>query len=172
MNRARYISIISIAMFFSTCGAAGQEQSDVIDSEQIADALTQPRTRSLVRAIGVQAKAKIDLNIPFEVNSSKLVPEAQQQLEQLSDALTRNSFAGIRFQIAGHTDASGTAEYNRKLSESRANVVMQYLIDDGVNPAQLESVGFGEEMPLVSANPGHPDNRRVEIRNLGALPEN
>lgn len=172
MNGSLYISIVVSALFFFTCGAFGQEQSNVIDSESIAEALTEPRTRGLQRAIGVRAKAKVDLNIPFQVNSSELAPEARQQLEQLSDALSGDSLAKFRFQIAGHTDASGAAEYNRQLSEQRANAVTRYLIDNGVDPDRLESEGYGEEMLLVTDNPEHPDNRRVEIRNLGALTEN
>ncbi len=174
MNHFRYLSSVAMAVLFSTSVVAGQEEDNVVDSEKIAAALTQPRTRSLSRAIGIQARTgpKVDLDIPFAVNSSDLAPQARRQLEQLSDALNRNSLAGFRFQIAGHTDASGTAEHNRRLSEMRANTVMQYLIDEGVNPKRLDSVGFGEEMPLITANPEHPDNRRVEIRNLGALPEN
>ena len=174
MNHCRYLSSVAIAILFSTSVVAAQEENDVVDSERIAEALTQPRTRSLSRAIGVQARTepKVDLDIPFEVNSSELAPQARRQLEQLSDALSGNSLAGFRFQIAGHTDGSGTAEYNRRLSEMRANTVMQYLIDEGVNPERLEAVGFGEEMLLVTGDPAHPDNRRVEIRNLGPSSEN
>jgi flagellar motor protein MotB len=45
---------------------------------------------------------------------------------------------------------------------------MQYLIENGVDPRRLVAVGYGEDMPLVTDNPRHSDNRRVEIRNLGA----
>lgn len=161
---------VTVALSCSIGAVNGQEQADVVDSDKIADALAEPEplTRGFGRGIGVRAKGKVDLNIPFEVNSSELAPEAQRQLEHLIDALSRDSLTEFRFRIAGHTDASGAANYNRQLSEQRANTVMQYLVDNGVDPERLVAVGYGEDMLLVSGNPEHPDNRRVEIQNLGA----
>lgn len=169
MNRTYRLIAVTVALLCSTGSGAGQEQADVVESDNIADALAEPRTRGLSRGIGVRAKGKVDLNIPFEVNSSELAPAAQRQLEQLIDALSRDSLAEFRFRIAGHTDASGAETYNRQLSEQRANTVMQYLVDNGVDPVRLVAVGYGEDMLLVTEMPEHPDNRRVEIQNLGAL---
>jgi outer membrane protein OmpA-like peptidoglycan-associated protein len=161
-------AVVAICFICSISTLADQQQADVVDSDEIADALTEPRTRGLTRGIGVRAKGKVDLNIPFDVDSSELGSAAQKQLRQLLDALSRDSLADFRFQIAGHTDASGADDYNRQLSERRANAVMQYLIENGVDPRRLVAVGYGEDMPLVTDNPRHSDNRRVEIRNLGA----
>jgi outer membrane protein OmpA-like peptidoglycan-associated protein len=158
-----------VAVFLISSGSVlAAQQPDVVDSDEIADALTAPPTRGLTRGIGVRAKPKVDLNIPFEVNSSELKPEAQRQLEHLIEALSRDSLSEFRFQIAGHTDASGAADYNRQLSERRANSVMQYLVENGVDPQRLVAVGHGEDMLLVTEDPQHADNRRVEIRNLGS----
>ena len=168
MNSSYRLIAVTVAFTCSIGTVSGQEQADVVDSDRIADALVEPRTRGLSRGIGVRAKGKVDLNIPFEVNSSDLAPEAQQQLQHLIDALSRDSLTEFRFRIAGHTDASGAANYNRQLSEQRASTVMQYLIDNGVDPARLVAVGYGEDRLLVAENPEHPDNRRVEIQNLGA----
>jgi outer membrane protein OmpA-like peptidoglycan-associated protein len=168
MNFRYRLIAVTVVLYCSIGAVSGQEQADVVDSDKIADALAEPRTRGLSRGIGVRAKGKVDLNIPFEVNSSELAPDAQRQLEQLIDALSRDSLTEFRFRIAGHTDASGAATYNRQLSEQRANTVMQYLIDNGVDPVRLVAVGYGEDMLLVTDNPEHPDNRRVEIQNLGA----
>lgn len=173
MKTQYQLLIVVAALAFSQSGIAQQEQAEVVEGDAIAEALTQkPQTRGLSRAIGVRKKAAIDLKIPFEVNSSELAPEALRQLEQLSDALSRDSLSEFHFQIAGHTDASGSAAYNHQLSERRANAVMQYLVKNGVDPLRLVAVGFGEEMLLLPDYPEHPDNRRVEIRNLGKLTEN
>ena len=152
---------------------------EVVDSDQLVRALTpseetdQPRTRGLSfgRGISVRVKTKVDLRIPFEFNSSQLAPEATAQLTQLSDALARDSLATFRFEIAGHTDASGAAEYNRRLSEARAESVRAFLIQRGIDASRLQSVGYGEEQLADPANPNHADNRRVEIRNLGSSEE-
>lgn len=157
--------IITFLFLASTVGA--QEQP-VISSSEIEKALQEkPRTRSLGRGVGV--KAKVDLNVPFEFNSARLVPEAEQQLAQLSKALTGASLSAYRFEIAGHTDASGAADYNRSLSERRAETVLQFLVDRGISRERLTAVGYGEDKLLREDQPTHAMNRRVEVRNLGAV---
>ncbi len=156
---------IIITFLFLACQVGAQEQP-VISSSEIEKALTEkPRTRSLGRGVGV--KAKVDLNVPFELNSARLDPAAEEQLTQLSRALTGDSLSAYRFEIAGHTDASGAADYNRSLSEKRAETVMQFLLDRGVSRERLVAVGYGEDRLLREDMPTHAMNRRVEVRNLG-----
>ncbi|MFO1426531.1 MAG: OmpA family protein [Steroidobacteraceae bacterium] len=113
------------------------------------------------------APSRVALDIPFEINSSALRPAAAAQLEQLAAALRSDSLAPYRFMIAGHTDASGDANYNRRLSGRRADTVRRRLIDAGVPAARLEARGFGEDELLDPEHPTAAANRRVEIRNLG-----
>jgi peptidoglycan-associated lipoprotein len=73
---------------------------------------------------------------------------------------------GARVVLEGHADERGTREYNMALGERRAQAVQRYLVLQGVSPAQLEPVSYGEERPNVV---GHDDsawsqNRRVELR--------
>jgi outer membrane protein OmpA-like peptidoglycan-associated protein len=69
--------------------------------------------------------------------------------------------------LAGHTDATGSADYNKGLSERRAYSVQRYLIDAyRIDPARLRTVGFGEERLLKDVYPDDPRNRRVEVVNL------
>ncbi len=145
-----------------------QTTPDTVSSSEIEQALKKSKTRG----IGVRAKAKVDLNIPFEINSSSLRPDARAQLEQLEAALQQDSLAIYRFQIAGHTDASGSAEYNRRLSRDRAETVRRFLVTRGIDPDRLEVVGNGEDELLLPDWPLHADNRRVEIINLGERPSN
>ncbi len=146
--------------------AFAQAAPDTVSSSAIEQALEKPKTR----AIGVRVKATVDLNIPFEINSSSLRPEAKAQLEQLEAALQKDSLANYRFQIAGHTDASGSTEYNRQLSRDRAETVRRFLVTRGIDADRLEVLGSGEEELLFPDRPLHADNRRVEIRNLGERP--
>jgi OmpA-OmpF porin, OOP family len=113
------------------------------------------------------AVASVALDVPFEINSSALRPAAAAQLEQLASALRSEALAPFRFLVAGHTDASGDAAYNRRLSGRRADVVRRRLIDAGVDPRRLDARGFGEDELLDPAHPNAAANRRVEIRNLG-----
>ncbi len=72
---------------------------------------------------------------------------------------------GITAEIHGHTDSIGTEAYNQKLSERRAQAVINYLIEKGVDPARLVSKGFGESSPVApNTTPAERQkNRRVEV---------
>jgi len=149
----------------------------VVSDTQIEQALQAPpaspptgMTRGLRVQQRTESKQMIDLNIPFEFNSSQLQPQATAQLKQLRSALTSQALSKDRFMVAGHTDAKGNPQYNQQLSERRAEAVRRYLVDNGVEPQRLQAVGYGAEH---LAQPDHPEdasNRRVEIRNLGETP--
>ena len=86
----------------------------------------------------------IDLHIPFDFNSDQLTPDAIVILRRLGEALKDPRFANSRFRIAGHTDAKGTAAYNQKLSERRAQAVQIYLIFQyDMDASRLDAIGFG-----------------------------
>jgi outer membrane protein OmpA-like peptidoglycan-associated protein len=112
----------------------------------------------------------IDLHIPFDFNSDQLTPDAIVILRRLGEALKDPSLENSRFRIAGHTDAKGTAAYNQKLSERRAQAVRNYLIFQyDMDSGRLEAIGYGFNQ---LADPAHPDdgiNRRVQVVNLGPV---
>ena len=68
-------------------------------------------------------------------------------------------------EIQGHTDSTGSNEFNQRLSEQRAAAVSQYFSSNGVNPVRLASYGHGENYPVASNDTdyGRQQNRRVEI---------
>jgi peptidoglycan-associated lipoprotein len=73
---------------------------------------------------------------------------------------------GARVVLEGHADERGTREYNMALGERRAKAVQRYLVLQGVSPAQLELVSYGEERPVAtgSDDSAWAQNRRVELR--------
>lgn len=111
---------------------------------------------------------RISLQIQFEHDSAILKPDAGRQLDELWLALGDPSLQGKRIEISGHTDSIGNAEYNRLLSERRAEAVRAYLASKGapVDASQLVVVGHGESQPLPELPPEAPQQRRVEIRVL------
>jgi outer membrane protein OmpA-like peptidoglycan-associated protein len=153
-------------------GAAEPDDAQVLSDQQIEQALTQPKTRSFVprgltRRGTVEAQPAVNLNIPFESNSSALKPQASAQLTQLGLALTSASLGKDRFVVAGHTDARGSAQYNKQLSLRRAEAVKRFLISQGLDARRLDTVGYGSDQLLEPDRPEDPSNRRVEIRDLG-----
>ena len=73
--------------------------------------------------------------------------------------------ADIEIRIEGHTDSQGSSSYNLRLSQDRAASVRAYLIQQGIAPDRMESVGFGEERPVDTNDTpeGRAVNRRVEF---------
>jgi outer membrane protein OmpA-like peptidoglycan-associated protein len=164
------------ALVFATLPAAlyGAEppaqggSSGVMTEQQILEALhPAASTRGLRRQPATEAGQSVNLNIPFEHNSSDLLPQASTQLKHLESALNSASLKADRFVVAGHTDAKGNAAYNKQLSLRRAEAVKHYLVGKGVDAARLETVGYGSEHLLTPDRPDDPSNRRVEIRDLG-----
>ncbi len=109
-------------------------------------------------------KRTVDLDIRFEINSAKLSRSAAGQLDELAAAINAPGLERTRFRIAGHTDASGAAGYNKALSARRAAAVKAYLVKRrGIRPARLETIGWGEERLKNPINTDGADNRRVEV---------
>jgi outer membrane protein OmpA-like peptidoglycan-associated protein len=147
----------------------------VLSNKQIEQALSAPPAvtrgftpRGLSRRQASETDPSVNLNIPFELNSSALKPQASDQLKQLELALTSESLGKDRFVVAGHTDAKGSAQYNKQLSLRRAQAVKQFLVAKGMDPHRLDTVGFGSEKLLDPDRPEDSSNRRVEIRVIGA----
>lgn len=99
----------------------------------------------------------------FEFDKADLKPEALDDLDAHAKFLSADRAAKIRLE--GHADERGTRAYNLALGERRANAVARYLVIQGVNRTQIESISYGEERPLSLARDedGWSRNRRVEL---------
>lgn len=109
-------------------------------------------------------------NIYFDYNKASLKKESSPELNKLVKLLKQNP--DLVIEVAGHTDSKGAARYNRKLSQSRCDNVVSYLIKNGVPKARLKPVGYGEEKPLASNDDeeeGREFNRRIEFEVLKGL---
>ena len=103
-------------------------------------------------------------NQTFSYNSAELEQSAIEQLRKLGVLIQRNAKA--TFTIEGYTDAFGPADYNIDLSQRRADAVKTFLIDVmGINPAQIQTRGFGASKFLVPPRPvNNPAEEEVEIQ--------
>jgi len=140
------------------------------DGDTVVDRLdTCPNTRPGARVDqnGCEIQEIIALpGLSFETNSDRLLPGAEQVVADAAATLRRHP--DLIIEVAGHTDSDGDAEFNRGLSERRANTVRDYLINFGVPPTSLSATGFGEELPIAdnATAEGKARNRRVELRIL------
>lgn len=103
-------------------------------------------------------------NIQFEFNSVVLKTGSYQILEKASREMKKDPSA--KFVLNGHSSAEGSTEHNMSLSVDRANAVKTYLVNSGIDAANLSIKGFGETKPLVpnTTEEGRAVNRRVEIK--------
>jgi outer membrane protein OmpA-like peptidoglycan-associated protein len=99
----------------------------------------------------------------FEVDSAAIKPAFHSTMDKLADVVVR--YGKTTLTVVGHTDSTGTAGYNQKLSEQRALSVAQYLEQRRVNGMRLATAGKGESQPIASnaTETGRQANRRVEI---------
>ena len=102
-------------------------------------------------------------NIFFDYDKFELKPESFPELKRLVKFLKENPDAKV--EISGHTDNSGTDEYNQNLSAKRAQAVVEYLISEGCKKEFLKSKGYGESKPINTneTEEGRANNRRVEF---------
>lgn len=100
-------------------------------------------------------------NLNFETGSAKILPGSYAELDNLAAWIVRHP--DIRLQIDGHTDKTGTDEFNMQLSKDRAAAVESYLAKKGVSGDNIDTDGYGSTRPIDQTNISSLTNRRVEI---------
>ncbi len=103
-------------------------------------------------------------DVMFDVNSSALKAGAYDEITRVANVLKQ--YPQTSLTISGHTDSTGSEEYNLQLSQRRANAVKNALMAQGVSAARMNTIGYGEANPIAdnSTEHGRQLNRRVEIR--------
>jgi OOP family OmpA-OmpF porin len=100
----------------------------------------------------------------FDVNSDVIKDAGKAELRELAAHI--NNLSDVQsVDIVGYTDSSGSADYNQKLSLRRATAVKNFLMENGVSPRVMTTLGLGEDKPVASnaTREGRAKNRRVEI---------
>ena len=105
-----------------------------------------------------------DDSVKFPVDSSKLSSEAQQRLTDFADKL-KNDNRNVYLEIQGHTDSTGTVDYNETLGEERADAVRLFLNEQGVALNRMNTISYGETAPVADnkTKAGRAQNRRVVL---------
>jgi OmpA-OmpF porin, OOP family len=139
---------------------------DVVTSRQINYKMVEVKADDMAKALA--AEGRIDLyGIYFDIDKTTLKPESKLVLDEVAKLIKSDS--GLKLEIAGHTDSTGTADHNRKLSAGRATAVVEALVSRyGIEAARLAPKGYGDTKPVApnTTDRGRAQNRRVELRKL------
>lgn len=131
----------------------------------VADVGAEAAADALRRTLASEGHVAL-YGIYFDTDSAIPKPESEATLKNVLQLL--QSDAALRLEIGGHTDDSGNADHNAKLSNDRAASVKSWLIAHGIGAARLESHGYGAAKPVADNHTaeGKAKNRRVELRKL------
>ncbi|MDB2465838.1 OmpA family protein [Planktomarina temperata] len=143
--------------------AAGNAIGQTLD-EQAADLRRDLNNNQVnVTNTGSELIVTMPQDILFALDSAAVRSDLRRDLGVVAGNL--QAYPNSTISIEGHTDNTGTANYNRILSQRRANAVADILVNNGVPPARLYAVGRGENEPVTSnlSATGRAQNRRVEI---------
>ncbi len=145
-------------------GIAGGMIGSYMDrqEQELRQALANVEAASIQREQNILA-VTFRSDVLFDVNSAVLKPGAYDEIDRVAYVLKKYPQTMIR--IEGHTDSTGSEQYNQMLSERRAMAVRDALVQRGVDPRRIQVIGFGESKPIATnqTEAGRQLNRRVTI---------
>jgi outer membrane protein OmpA-like peptidoglycan-associated protein len=105
--------------------------------------------------------------LTFDSGKATLKPESAEQLKNIAEIL--KAFPKVTIKLGGYTDNKGSADFNLKLSQERAENVMAGLVQLGIDAGRLKAEGYGEQYPVAGneTEEGRAQNRRIDIRVTG-----
>ena len=159
-------TLLALALALRVDAASGQDRlRRSIDGPVTREAVT--RSLAVVPDNagdpGGPAEVSLMLRIEFAFDSATLTAQAMRDLDGVAAAINGPELATAQLTLEGHTDATGTEDYNLRLSERRVEAVVTYLAARGVARPRLRPVGFGEGRLLPAFAPTDDRQRRVEI---------
>ena len=156
-----FYSLLTTIFLFITAGLLFAEPL-VITEKQNTD-LNVPE-EALVLPPETSRRSTATMMLNFDLDSAAIKPEAAKVLDMYGKAMQSERLLPFKFDLEGHTDASGDEDYNMNLSQKRADAVKNYLIVNcGVAEQRLSSLGRGESAPLDPDDPLAEGNRRIEL---------
>ena len=154
-------ALIGAAAGAVLCGVLGHV---FLDPEPEAPPPPPPAVEAPPPAPPVVRQRIVLRGVTFDFNKSAIRADSRPVLDEAVQTLSANR--SIHIVIEGHTDAIGSDEYNQALSVERAEAVYRYLVNAGIDPERLRTVGFGKTRPVAdnATESGRAQNRRVELR--------
>lgn len=164
MRKITYLGIsLLVSVFMVSCSSSKMSLKEGATLSRTGQSAPEPQSSNTLVKTDRGLMMTIEADLLFPTNSSYLTDEAKVSLQEFATTLKQYPDAFI--QVDGHTDATGTAEYNQWLSEKRAVSVKTYLVSLGVASQRIETTGYGQVKPVASnqTKEGRQKNRRVEI---------
>jgi len=173
IRAAALTGLVVVGLAASGCASHRfvREQVEVVDSRVDRVEGTAGEALARANAAHVLAEGKFlyevvlsDDSVKFPVDENALSPEAEARLSELVQRL-RAENRNVYLEIQGHTDSTGSAEYNQRLGEARAEAVRRFLSDGGVALNRMATISYGEDAPVApnDTEEGRAQNRRVAI---------
>jgi outer membrane protein OmpA-like peptidoglycan-associated protein len=116
----------------------------------------------------IDVGSKIALrNVFFDIGKSIVKKDSYAELDRLVDLMKK--LTNLRVELSGHTDNTGSEVLNTRLSQKRAEAVVEYLISKGISKEKLTAKGYGSSEPIDSneTSEGRQNNRRTEFEITG-----
>lgn len=134
---------------------------NVLQEEAFQQTITKVTADDIAKDLTEKGKSILYIN--FDVDKANITTEGKEVVTQIAEALQNDK--SLKIAIEGHTDNTGDASHNKKLSNERANAVMNDLIANGIDKSRVTAKGFGAEKPLVAndSEENKAKNRRVEL---------
>jgi outer membrane protein OmpA-like peptidoglycan-associated protein len=154
-------TVVGVLVGAAVGGAAGAAIGRYMDKQ--AEEIQKDLKGAKVERVGEGIKITFPAGILFDVNSTELKGAAKKDIEDLSKTLQK--YKDTNILVEGHTDNTGTDQYNQQLSEKRAETVSNFAKSLGVEGSRFSTMGYGESQPVAdnSSVEGRHENRRVEI---------
>ncbi len=159
----KHIALFGLALTTGAC--AYQEAGNPLDESQFGSA-TAHNSAVLTGQINVTEQLatrfadEVPNTINFDFDDARLDAAARVVLDEQAKWIKQ--FPEVRFRVYGHTDAVGSASYNKRLGLRRARTAVNYLVSHGISRSRLEAVAsFGETQPLIVTDGRERRNRRT-----------
>jgi outer membrane protein OmpA-like peptidoglycan-associated protein len=159
IGRNTAATILGAGIGAAVGGISGNQIGAYMDrqEQELRAAMAQSEAASIQRTQNVLT-ATFKSEVMFDFDSSTLKPGAYQEMDRVARIL--NKYPQTTIRVEGYTDSKGSEAYNQILSEKRAMAVKNALVQRGVDPLRIQTVGYGESQPISSND---AVNRRVSI---------
>lgn len=149
-----------VANKFDKC--PGTPSGTAVDGSGCALPVNKPDVKVFVTEEDKKVVRDAIKNLEFDLGKATIRSKSNESLDKVADLLVSKNFS---LKLAGHTDNTGSATLNLRLSKDRAEAVRQYLVSKGANASRIEATGYGQTQPIASNKTatGRQQNRRVEF---------